>query len=263
MRSTLFTALIVAISVAVAAGCGDSSASVATLIAATSLKQAIEPLVAAYNERHGDIKIRSSFAPSDQIQRQIEGGYDADLIFTASGEHMQPLVDARLATGAKPFASNTMIVAVGNHAKGKISAPHDLAGDVRISMGDSTVPVGKYGQQTIDALEESYGNGYAKSVDANVVNRAGSAADVITPVALGGVDASVSYATDARANADRVAVVEIPAWAQPTIAYWAATSPEVSKEARKFFDFIQSPDGQQVLSREGFAFVDAAAGKKP
>lgn len=263
MRSALFTALIVAISVVVASGCGDSSSSVATLIVATSLKQAIEPLVAAYNEENDDIEIKSSFAPSDQIQRQIEGGYDADLIFTASGDHMQPLVDAGLATDAGPFASNTMIVAVGNHAKEKVSSTRDLTGDVRISMGDSTVPVGKYGQQAIDALGERYGTGYAKDVDANVVNRAGSAADVITPVALGGVDASISYATDARANADRVTAVEIPAWAQPKIAYWAAASPDDSNEARKFLDFIQSPDGQQVLSREGFAAVDAATGEKP
>lgn len=244
-------------------GCGEAEPSAFSVIAATSLKQAMEPLITAYNEQNPDTEIQTSFAPSDQIQRQIESGYDADLIVTASGDHMEPLVAADLATEAEPFASNAMIVAVGNHAKDEIGSPKDLAADVRISMGDSSVPVGKYGQQAIELLDERFGGGYAKAVDENVVNRAGSAADVITPVALGGVDASISYATDARANKDRVAVVEIPAWAQPKIAYWAAASPKASAAARKFLTFIQSPDGQQVLATEGFAVVDAAAGEKP
>lgn len=246
-----------------ATGCADADTAAINVIAATSLKQAMEPIVAAYNDQHSDVEVKTSFAPSDQIQRQIEGGYHADLVVTASGDHMRPLVDAELAIDAEPFASNTMVVAVGNHAKDELRSLRDLAGDVRVSMGDSTVPVGKYSQLTIDALDRRFGDGYAIAVARNVVNRAGSAADVITPVALGGVDASISYATDARANADRVSVLEIPGWAQPEITYWAAASPDASTATRAFIDFIQSPNGQQTLEAEGFVSVDAAAGEKP
>lgn len=263
MKAVLLSACF-AVPVAISSfGCGDADPDKAKVIAATSLKQAMEPLVDAYNDQNPSVKVETSFAPSDQIERQIESGYDADVIATASAKNMRPLVDAELAEHAAPLAGNTMIVAVADHAADAIATPRDLAGDVRISMGDSSVPIGSYGQAAIDLLDEIYGGGFAEKVGDNVVNRAGSAADVITPVALGGVDASVSYATDARANADRVTVVEIPDRAQPRIAYWAAESPTSSIEGQEFFDFIQSPDGQKVLAQAGFTTVDAAAGEKP
>ena len=207
--------------------------------------------------------MRATFAPSDQIQRQIEGGLDADVVVTASGKNMRPLVDAELVTDPAPFAGNAMTIAVSEVSDVPIRSPRDLALKQRLSLGQADVPVGDYANQVIAALGKKYENGFIGKVAKNVVNRASNAAEVITPVALGGVDSSVSYVTDAKTNAKRVRTVAIPDWAQPTIAYWIAPAPDAGASATEFIDFIESPDGQGVLRSAGFLPVPAAAGEKP
>jgi molybdate transport system substrate-binding protein len=244
-------------------GCGGSDNDPVTLVAATSLKSAVDTAIADYRKSHPDAEIRATYAPSDQIQRQIEGGLDADIVVTASGRNMRPLLGAKLVEHPEPFAGNAMTIAVSRKSDVPIKTPNDLALKQRLSLGQAEVPVGDYADQVIAALGKKYKGDFTKKVAANVVNRASNAAEVITPVALGGVDSSLSYVTDVKTNASRVRSVAIPAWAQPTIAYWIAETPDASDSADEFLDFMESPDGQGVLRAAGFLPVPAAAGTKP
>lgn len=245
------------------AGCAGGADAPVTLVAATSLKAAVENVVEEFKRAHPGVQVRATFAPSDQIQRQIEGGLDADIVVTASGESMRPLIDADLVENPDPFAGNAMTIAVSKKSDVRITRPEDLARKQRLSLGQAEVPVGNYADQVIATLGRRYKNGFAKRVAANVVNRASNAAEVITPVALGGVDSSIAYMTDVRTNAARVRSVAIPQWAQPTIAYWIARTPHAGDSAEDLIDFIESPDGQEVLRAAGFLPVPAAAGTKP
>lgn len=258
----VFVSLIVVAAIAVS-GCGGSDEEPVTLVAATSLKAAVETVVADFNRANPDVQVKTSFAPSDQIQRQIEGGLDADIVATASGKNMRPLLSADLVEDPKPFAGNAMTIAVSKRSDVPIKDPEDLALKQRLSLGQSEVPVGDYADQVIATLGKKYKDGFTKKVAANVVNRASNAAEVITPVALGGVDSSLSYVTDVKTNAARVRSVAIPDWAQPTIAYWIAETPYATESADELLDFIESPDGQEVLRAAGLLPVPAAAGTKP
>ncbi|MBJ7354301.1 MAG: molybdate ABC transporter substrate-binding protein [Thermoleophilaceae bacterium] len=244
-------------------GCGRSENESVTLVAATSMKAAVDTAVADFKRAHPDVRVRTTFAPSDQIQRQIEGGLDADVVVTASGSHMRPLLDAKLVEDAEPFAGNAMTIAVSRKSDVPIKDAGDLALKQRLSLGQTGVPVGDYADEVIATLDSRYKRGFAEKVAANVVNRASNAAEVITPVALGGVDSSLSYVTDVNSNATRVRSVALPAWAQPTIAYWIAPTPDASDGADALLDFIESPDGQEVLRAAGFLPVPAAAGTNP
>jgi molybdate transport system substrate-binding protein len=244
-------------------GCGTDDDTLLSVVAATSLKPAVETLVEEFEQDHPSVQVKATFAPSDQIQRQIEGGLDADVVVTASGKNMRPLLDAELVEGPEPFAGNAMTIAVSKKSDVPIKTPRDLTLKQRLSLGQAEVPVGDYANEVIASLGDRYEDGFAKKVAANVVNRASNAAEVITPVALGGVDSSISYVTDAKTNAGRVRTVAIPDWAQPTIAYWLASTPDAGANADELIDFIESPDGQGVLRSAGFLPVPAAAGDKP
>lgn len=243
-------------------GCGGDDQPV-TVVAATSLKAAVETVITDYKKSDPDALVRATFAPSDQIQRQIEGGLDADVVVTASGKNMRPLLTANLVKSPEPFAGNAMTIAVSKKSDVPLKTARDLALKQRLSVGQAEVPVGDYADEVISALDESYEGEFAEQVEANIVNRASNAAEVITPVALGGVDSSISYVTDAKTNVSRVRIVPIPDWAQPTIAYWIAPTSEATDNATDFIDFIKSPDGQGVLREAGFLPVPAAAGEKP
>jgi molybdate transport system substrate-binding protein len=258
----IVSSLIVVAALAVS-GCGGSDGEPVTVVAATSLKAAVETVIADFEKSNPDIQVKATFAPSDQIQRQIEGGLDADIVATASGKNMRPLLDAELVENPAPFAGNAMAIAVSKKSDVPINDPQDLELKQRLSLGQAEVPVGDYANQVIATLGKRYRDGFTKKVAANVVNRASNAAEVITPVALGGVDSSISYVTDVKTNASNVRSVAIPQWAQPTIAYWIAPTPDASDNADKLLDFIESPDGQEVLRAAGFLPVPAAAGTEP
>jgi hypothetical protein len=68
------------------------------------------------------------------------------------------------------------------------------------------------------------------SVLSKVVSQETDVRAVTSKVALGQADAGFVYVTDARAVADRVKVVRIPAWAQPRVRYEIAV---VSSSTRK------------------------------
>jgi molybdate transport system substrate-binding protein len=265
VRRNFVPATTAALLVIVASGCGGADDQQTTLkvIAATSLKSAVETIADEYESAHPGTTVQNTFAPSDQIQRQIEGGLKADVIAMASGDQMKPLVAAEFAEDAVPFTGNKLAIAVGNKSKAGIDSSRDLAKPSKLSLGQKEVPIGKYADAAIASMADRYGDDYAKKVADNVVNRAPNAADVITPVALGGADASISYVTDLKANATRVRAVEIPAWAQPTIAYWIAEGAKASDAAAELIDFIESPDGQAVLQKKGFLPVPAAVGSEP
>lgn len=263
MGARVLATLLLALTAGMLLGCGNEQDAALTLVAATSLKAAVETVVTDFKLANPGIEVRSTFAASDQIQRQLEGGLDADVVVTASGKNMRPLVEAGVVESPEPFAGNALTIAVSKNSDVPIASPRDLALKQRLSLGQPEVPVGGYADEAIAELGKRFENGFVSKVAANVANRASSAAEVITPVALGGVDSSISYVTDAKTNAARVRTVALPDWAQPTIVYWIAPTPNATASANDFIDFIESPDGQGALRSAGFLPVPAAAGEKP
>lgn len=263
MGARVLATILLALTAGVLLGCGNEQDAALTLVAATSLKAAVENVVADFKRTNPGVQVRATYAASDQIQRQIESGLDADVVVTASGTTMRPLVEAGIVESPEPFAGNAMTIAVSRKSDVQIDSSRDIARKQRLSLGQPAVPVGGYADQVIAKLGKRFKGGFAARVNANVANRASNAAEVITPVALGGVDSSISYVTDARTNAARVRMVAIPIWAQPTIAYWIAPVANAGDSAKDFIDFIQSPDGQGALHSAGFLPVPAAAGEKP
>lgn len=245
MAGSLFAAVLLA-------GCGGDEASQLSVIAATSLKVPFTKIAEQYEAANPGAVVRTSFAPSDKIARQIKSGFDGNIVATADRAQMAELEEADVVARPESFAGNRLVIAVSDQSRAKVDKASDLAGNARISVGASDVPVGSYAEQAIDKLDARYGNSYGDAVRANFVSRGQSAADVITPVALGGVDVSISYSSDLRAVAGRVKAVSIPAFAQPQISYWIAPTASADPAAAEFIAYVRSAKGQVALQASGF-----------
>ena len=121
-------------------------------------------------------------------------------------------------------------------------------GGLRVVIGDTTVPIGSYTRQILDAL------GITADVMKNVVSEETDVKGIVAKVALGEADAGFVYGTDAKSVASKVRVVSLPAWAQPPIRYELAVVKASSHQssARAFVKRVLSKPGRLALQRAGF-----------
>src|SRR5207253_6420276 len=176
-----------------------------TVFAAASLTQALPRI---------DPAPRYSFSGSDQLAIQIQQGAPADVFAAASPK--QPELLFRNALVRKPvvFATNKLIVLVPRSNPAHIESVYDLRRPgVKVVLGDSTVPVGIYTRQILDAL------GITADVTKNVVSQETDVKGIVSKVALGEADAGFVYRTDARPVASSTRSIALPGWVQPPIRY--------------------------------------------
>ena len=197
---------------------------------------------------------RYSFGASSTLETQIENGAPADLFASAAPLDAQRLFREGLVEKPVTFTSNRLALIVPRSNPAGLSSVYDLRRKpVKLVVAGAAVPVGAYTRTVLRRLGLS-------SVLAKVVSQEADARAVASKVALGQADAGFVYATDARAVADRVNVIRIPASAQPRVRYQIAVVSGSSKKAaaRAWIRALLSPRGQSVLKEFGFLSVPSA-----
>ena len=190
---------------------------------------------------------RYSFAGSDSLALQIRNRAPADVYASASPTQPDALFRERLVSKPRWFATNTLVVVVPRSNPGHVRTVFDLRRrGLKIVLGDATVPIGVYTRRVLRRLA------IAHAVFANVVSQQTDVKGIVAAVALGQADAGFVYATDARAAADKLVRIGIPARAQPDVRYEiAVVSASASKAAASAYV-------AEVLSRRGRAALRAA-----
>jgi molybdate transport system substrate-binding protein len=235
MKRLLATAL-----VALALPASVSSGTPITVLAAASLTEVL-PRV--------DKAPRYSFSGSDQLAVQIQQGAPADVFAAASPKQPELLYRNGLVRKPVVFATNRLIVLVPRANPGGIHSVYDLRRDeLKIVVGDRTVPIGVYTRQILDTL------GITAEVTKNVVSQETDVKGIVAKVALGEADAGFVYLTDAKPVASRTRSVALPQWAQPPIRYEIAIVKSSSKPAaaKAFVSKLLSKRGRVLLARAGF-----------
>ena len=189
-----------------------------------------------------------SFAGSNTLETQIRNGAPADLFASAAPLNTQRLYKQGLVQKPVTFTSNRLALIVPASNPAGITSIYDLKRKpVKLVIAGAAVPVGAYTRTVLRKMGLS-------SVLSKVVSQETDVRAVTSKVALGQADAGFVYVTDARAVADRVKVVRIPAWAQPRVRYEIAV---VSKSTRKaaaqaWIKTLLSARGQAALKEYGF-----------
>ena len=146
------------------------------------------------------------------------------------------------------FASNRLVLIVPRSNPAGIRSVYDLRHKrVKLVVAGAAVPVGAYTRTVLGRLGLS-------SVLTKVVSNESDVKAVTGKVALGQADAGFVYATDARPVGSRVAVIGIPARAQPRIRYEIAVVARSGNRtaARAWIRRLLSPRGQNALRNAGF-----------
>jgi molybdate transport system substrate-binding protein len=259
LRIVLVQAVGLALALGLAAGA--SRADEITIFAAASTKDAVEDLAERYTGA-GGAAVRTVFAASSTLAKQIAQGAPADLYLSANPSWMDYLAerDAIDAASRVDLLGNRLVLIVtgagpaANAELGKLSAATlgafldtQLTDDRPIALADpSHVPAGLYAKAALEAFGLWQG----------LAERAARTADVRAALALvdrGEAPVGIVYATDAQIS-PRVRVAGwFPADSHPPIVYpLALVAGPANDEARAFYDYLRSADAAAVFRSYGF-----------
>jgi molybdate transport system substrate-binding protein len=238
-RLTLVVLALVALATSASATAAGLQSGSLTIYAAASLTDVF---------RAFDPAPKYSFAGSNTLETQIRNGAPADLFASAAPLNTQRLYKQGLVRKPVTFTSNRLALIVPSSNPAGITSVYDLKRKpVKLVVAGAAVPVGAYTRTVLRKMGLS-------SVLSKVVSQETDVRAVTSKVALGQADAGFVYVTDARAVADRVKVVRIPAWAQPRVRYEIAVVASSTRKAaaQAWIKVLLSARGQAALKEYGF-----------
>ena len=228
------------------AAAGDAVEGGVVVFAASSLTEAFTELAARFERQHPDADVTLSFGSSSTLATQIEQGGPADVFASADEASMDRLVDGGLVDEAHDvFARNRLTIAVAPGNPKRVRELADtLDDDVTLVLCAPEAPCGRLAEAAYVRAGLTLPN----------VPRGQNAKDTLAKVVLGEADAAVVYVTDARAAADDVDTVRIPAGKNVVARYPIAPVVDAGNgpAAKAFVRLVQSRAGQRILRRFGF-----------
>ena len=225
------------------------------VFAAASTTNAITDIGELYAGK-GLGRIKTSFASSSTLAKQIASGAPADVYLSANQKWMEFLEAKKAVDKASRFdllGNRIVLIASANSPVEKVEVNRqlDLAGllgsDGRLSMGDPDhVPAGIYGKQAMQKL------GLWKQVQGRLAPMKDVRAALML-VARAEAPLGQVYATDA-AISNKVRVVGIfPKKSHPPIVYpVASVTGGKADAAAEFLNFLKSADAKAVFAEYGF-----------
>lgn len=195
-----------------------------------------------------------SFGASSTLAAQITLGAPADVFASANTTLPDQLHAKGLVQKPVVFTRNRLVLVVPTSNPAGIHSVYDLTKPgIKLVIAAAAVPVGSYTLQVLRQMALT-------SVLANVVSRESDVRSVLAKVALGEADAGFVYSTDARTVPGKVAVLKIPAWAQPNVTYSMAvvSSSRNKSAAQRYINEVMSKAGQKKLLAAGFLAIPKA-----
>jgi molybdate transport system substrate-binding protein len=222
-----------------------------TVSAASSLGNAFRELAPVFQAQNPGTRVVFIFAASDSLLAQVARGAPVD-VFASADEVTLDRADRQkllLPGSRRTFARNALVVVVPADAKARPAVLADLQHSVfrRIALGSpASVPAGRHARSALEAAN-LWTSLEPRAVFAQNVRQA------LDYVARGEVDAGFVYATDARVLKDKVRVAFDVPTATPILYPAAAIAGRPNADtARRFVEFLLSPEAQAILARQGF-----------
>jgi molybdate transport system substrate-binding protein len=256
-RGTL-AALALAPLLAVSFPAERASAADVVVFAAASLKDALDDVSTRYLNATGKT-VTISYGASSTLAQQITQAAPADIFFSADLDWINDLQMKGLIQNATrvsllgnqivlvaPKASATANVAL---AKG-VDVATLLGKDGRLAMANiETVPAGKYGKASLEAL------GAWSGVSTRIV-QSDNVRAALAFVARGEAPLGIVYTTDANAEPNVKVVGTFPADSHPPIVYPVALlAASKNPDAKAFYDFLKSDAAKPAYVKQGFTVL--------
>lgn len=215
-----------------------------TVYAAASLTNALDEIAKTYESEH-HVRIKTSFAASGTLAKQIEAGAPADVYIAADGKWMDYL------DGKGKIDHDSRVDLLGNNLvliapKGR-SFPVRMEQDFNFAQSftgklctgePASVPVGIYAKEALTKL------GWWDAIKQRVVGTddVRAALDLVAR----GECIGVVYGTDAKTSAKVDIIADFPAATHSPIVYPAALVTQ-KQEAQAFFNYLREVDKVFIL----------------
>jgi molybdate transport system substrate-binding protein len=225
-----------------------------TVFAAASLKNALDDAAKRYEAKTGD-KVIVSYAASSALAKQIENGAPADIFFSADLDWMDYLEQNKLIDTASrhTLLGNTLVLIAPKDSTASLVIEKNfpllqaLGADGKLAMASvDTVPAGKYGKAALTHL------GVWEAVSPRVA-QAENVRAALALVAKGEAPLGIVYGTDAKSEPAVRVVGTFPEDSHPKILYPVALTASAKPEARKFLEFLLSPEAAPSFEAQGFS----------
>jgi len=250
MSTRLVALVLVQMLVASAVQAGDIKVS-----AAASLTDVITELSRAYEKNHAGVAIKTSFAGSSTLAKQIENGAPADIFISADKDWADYLEKRSLlnkATRADLLINELVFIAPLNKTLSiTMAREFDLLASFsgKLCTGEPAyVPVGKYAKQALTHY------GWWSAIQPRLVGTE----DVRTALAFverGECALGIVYKTDALMSKKVAVVASFPADSHSPIVYPGGLTKNATAEAQAFWQFLQSDAAAAVFVRYGFTLA--------
>jgi molybdate transport system substrate-binding protein len=233
---------------------GAAQAADVTVFAAASLKNALDDAAKRYEAKTGD-KVVVSYAASSALAKQIENGAPADIFFSADLDWMDYLEQNKLIDTASrhTLLGNTLVLIAPKDSTASLVIEKNfpllqaLGADGKLAMASvDTVPAGKYGKAALTHL------GVWEAVSPRVA-QAENVRAALALVAKGEAPLGIVYGTDAKSEQAVRVVGTFPEDSHPKILYPVALTASAKPEARKFLEFLLSPEAAPSFEAQGFS----------
>jgi molybdate transport system substrate-binding protein len=216
-----------------------------TVLAAASLTESFTQIGQDFQTRNAGQTVTFSFGSSATLATQITQGAPADVFAAASPATMKTVTDAGAAADPTNFVSNTLEIAVPAGNPGKVSGLKDFADEgKKIAICAAEVPCGA-AATTVFAAAKITPRPDTLEQDVKAT---------LQKVSSDEVDAALVYRTDVIAAGDKVEGITFPEARQAVNEYPIAALKDSKNAgtAEAFVAYVQSPEGQAVLTKAGF-----------
>lgn len=243
---------------AIVAGCGDDdsgggaggSAEATRLVvaAAASMTEALEACAPRFGEEE-NVRVRLSFAGSDELAAQIRQGAKVDAYAAANTELPDKLHDDHLLAEPVEFASNELVLAVPKGSE--IDSVDDLTKEgTAVVIGSESVPIGAYTRKALARLSPAR----ERAILGNVRSSEPDVKGIVGKLTRGAADAGFVYATDVNASGGDLTAHELPKELEPEVTHAAGVVDEAEQPelARRFVEGLIRGDCADALREAGF-----------
>ena len=239
----------------------DTSAPVTLkVLASASFTDALTAVKTAYEAATPGVTLDLTFAATEALAVQIQGGLAADVFIADDMDVASGLVDGGFTTGGDAIAiagdSLALIVPAKNPAK--LAKPSDLVkAGVKIVGVAKDAPLTAFVGTLLGALASTkgYPAGFVAAVTKNVVSREATDRAALAQIVAGQGDAAFVYTSDVAAAApDSLKELPIPAELNlPTTCGGVALRTSSNADAADdFLAWLGGADGLAVLTKSGF-----------
>lgn len=192
-----------------------------TVFAAASLENALNEVIAKYNETQPNVTVVPSYDSSGTLLAQIEEGAACDVFFSAAQKQMDTLQndDQLVVDGTRHNVVNNQVVVITYKGSGTaVTGLENLKDAKSIALADGSVPVGKYTRQAmvnagmLDAVDDVSTiptDVISQALGGVEINECGNVSAVKTQVAEGSNEVGTVYYSDTYGLEDKLDILQV------------------------------------------------------